>query len=56
MSTRLKSLHFIANGKDNFQYMNFPQNAFEGVPYCRDVQVGAGISSHGNPEGPGQQD
>ena len=32
----------------------FAKSAFEGVPYCQDVQVGAGISSHGNPEGPGQ--
>ena len=40
--------------KTIFSSWTFPKSAFEGVPYCQDVQVGAGISSHGNPEGPGQ--
>ena len=37
-----------------FSSLTFLKSAFEGVPYCQDVQVRAGISSHGNPEGPVQ--
>ena len=40
--------------KTIFSSWTFPKRASEGATYCQDVQVGADISSHGDPEGPGQ--